>query len=155
MKNKHPLITVIFLVTGCALFRIGENESIDSGKKIEKYADGTKKSETNPVKGTYTEWYDNGQIRFRASKWVGERELSWLPEGKNGRIVERIILAPGLLASYAFIYDEQHQSQIPWGAYNSYEGWYSNGQKKFIYEYVSKQFTEWDINGRIIEKRKQ
>lgn len=155
MKKAISIIMLTTLLAGCGAVQIGENPGQDKEKIITYYENGQKKSVSVPASGIYTEWYENGQLKFKAGRWVGERPLSWLPHNKTGRKVSRIILAPGLYGSYAFIYDEQNQSQVPWGAYDLYEGWYRNGQKKFKYEYPVKQYIEWNEQGRIIEKRKQ
>jgi hypothetical protein len=112
---------------------------------------------------TYTEWYENGNVRFKASEWLGKSRLSWIPsQRKVQRIVKSKIAGKTL---YDFIYREEVRDLIKkrkwyapigslklfyWGDYNIYEGWYGNGQKMYYYNYNDSTFAEWDGEGIII-----
>lgn len=41
---------------------------------------------------------------------------------------------------------------IPWGVYNSYEGWHDNGLRMYYYNYNDRWYTEWDTQGNILSE---
>jgi len=157
---KHILTTaiLILLLSGCSTINHWLYSYQDEGKKfIERYENGNKKSELNTTRGKYTEWYETGQIKFKASEWVGKRKNSnfWVPFGKNGRVVSRILLAPpGHSSRFIFRYDKINYKDLPWGTYELYESWHPNGKKMFVYNCKTKIFTEWNENGRVIDRGK-
>ena len=157
---KHILITAIvtLLFSGCSTVNHWLYSYQDEGKKyIEWYENGNKKSENNITRGKYTEWYETGQIKFKASEWVGKRKYSnfWVPFGKNGRVVSRILLVPpGRPGRFIFRYDKINHRDLPWGTYELYEGWHPNGEKMFVYNCKTKIFTELNEKGRIIDRGK-
>ena len=150
MSKTTIMYLVLLTIAGCGIIQIGEPPGKQQEIKTTHYENGQKKSEQDPNRGTYTEWYEDGQMKFLASKWYGRREDVWIPVGKNGRIMFRLIESFGVDGRYNFMYDEKSQGQVPWGAYNLYEAWYPDGKKKFVYKYPYKQFTEWNEEGSII-----
>ena len=79
MKLQYAAISLIVILSGCGLNQAGKNSDWDTGRKIIiRYPNGQKKSE-NDFKGVYTEWYPNGQIKFKVSQPTGYKISYWFP----------------------------------------------------------------------------
>jgi len=154
MNRAITYTALMLLLAGCGAVSVGKNPGTNP-VETQWYENGQKKSEKDLSRGVFTEWYENGRIKFRAREWLGVESAAWIPAGNNGRIITRINADPGYPGRFYFIYDERYKSQVRWGSYNIYEGWYPDGQEKFVYNYTLKRFTEWDANGRVTERRKE
>jgi hypothetical protein len=102
--------------------------------------------------GSFTVYFPNKKVMFRASGWNGrevEPVITWLPlRGIEARKHFWYLREYG----WVFDYGLPEGKTIKWGSYNLYEGWYESGAKMYRYDFPRRSYTEWGGDGKVIEQ---
>jgi hypothetical protein len=151
MRLALLAFVLLTVAAGCSLFNAGDTEA--PTKEVKVFSSG-ERAEYDLMINSYTVWYKSGQVMFRATGWNGSRgfPMRWAPT-TLGMMDWRIQTdKKGIIF---FNYGLKGGKEIRWGAFDKYEGWFENGNKKYDYSYRTRKFTEWDINGNILKQVNQ
>ncbi|MHB9030174.1 MAG: hypothetical protein ACYC9O_15515 [Candidatus Latescibacterota bacterium] len=150
MRRMIFLLPFLFISSGCSLGSNSLAGTVTSPRnEIRTYPSG-EKSEMDYATGSYTVWYKNGRMMFRASNWNGNAattNATWQPRGNR---IRRQTLW-GHKTDRIFDYGLSEGRTILWGAYDRYEGWYEDGKRQYLYDVKGRTYTEWNREGAVAD----
>ena len=117
MRALLIVVLLSVLTGGCSLlYEKGEAPT----KEVKVFNTG-EKAEYDLIIDTYTVWYKNGNVMFRATGWNGSNgfPMRWAPTFRE--VIDKRILETD--KGYIFDFGFKGGKKIQWGAWDKYEGW--------------------------------